>query len=57
MTDVNIKELHGCWAANETKADNPILRHSETDHVTNGLGYIMEIPSKDEDTHVGDRYL
>lgn len=44
-------------AANETKTDNPILRHSETDHVTNGLGYITEIPSKDADTRVADRYL
>lgn len=47
MTDVNIKELRGCCAANETVADNPILRHSERDHVTNGLGYITEIPSED----------
>lgn len=53
MTDVNIK----ADAANKTKVDNPILRHSETDHVTNGLGYTTEIPSKDADTRLADRYL
>lgn len=60
MTDVNIKELRRfceCCAANETKADNPILGHAERDHVPNGLGYIAEIPSKDADTQVADRYL
>lgn len=46
-----------CNPANETKADNLILRHSETDHVANGLGYIMEIPSKDADASIADRYL
>lgn len=56
MTDVNIKELRECCAANE-KVDNPILRHSETDHVTNGLGYRKEIPSMDADTRLADRYL
>lgn len=59
MTDVKIKGAAQmlCYAANETKADNPIPRHSETDHVTNGLGYKMEIPSKEANRSIADRYL